>query len=201
MPIINVDPGEVFEFTTVGGSSNIISQFAGTSQVFTRDIFGWMRITGSSARLVLEADSQGLEVNRPLVSFNRIPLSYGWTTVNTDLHSTNTSSYVGLTKFKETGSFLAIRGTADHLVEIGGSNITGLYNASRPEVRIIRNSDDTGKITISGSNNLYLRYFNGTETLSGSISCTDPYCSITLTGAPNSLGYIVTSATGNWTSP
>lgn len=210
MAIIPVDQGEVYEFITVDGDTNKIAQFAGTAEVFTKDVYGWMRITGSSSRIKVESESV-IEINQAIVSFNQTPMLIGWRDINTTTHATNTSSFINVSNFLETGSFISTRGTNDHLVLfaspaslqlIGNKTLSGTP-PPRPEVRVVRADDNTSRITISGSNtSAGPFYFNGTELLSGSFSCTDPYCSITITGlTAGSSKWTVTNAIGNWTSP
>lgn len=210
MAIIPVEQGEIYEFITVSGSTNIISQFAGTSDIFPRDIYNWLRISGSASRLQVRTESV-FELDESVTAFKRTPLLIGWTDVNTNTHATNTSSFVNISNFKETGSFLQTRGTNDHLVLFAsptsialGSNYTFTGTPPpRAEIRVVRGDDNTSKITISGSNpSSGPFYFNGIELLSGSFSCTDPYCSITITGlTAGSSKWTVTNAIGNWTSP
>jgi hypothetical protein len=199
MPIINVEPGEVYEFTTIGGSSNIISQFAGTSEVFTKDVYGITRYTGSSAQLLLESDARIDFKNCPILYIRASKFSLP-TIVATD-STPKTSSYETLDDILVTGSLIRSRGANDHLIKFGSTPILG---SSRPEVEIIRGDDNTSKITISGSSLPFPSgtgpyYFNGTEALSGSFSCTDPFCSIKIYAS--GFYWVVTNAIGNWTSP
>lgn len=206
MPIIPVEQGEIYEFITVDGSTNNIAQFAGTSDVFTRDIYGYLRVTGSASRLQVQTESS-VELNKAVIAFRQNPILLGWRDVNTDTHATNTSSFVNATNFIETGSFITTRGTSDHMILFASPSSIQMSFAGNPqpraEIRVVRGDDNTSRITISGSNpSAGPFYYNGSSLLSGSFSCTDPYCSITITGIlAGSNKWVITNVIGNWTSP
>lgn len=191
MPIIPVQPGEVFEFTTVSGSSNVIAQFAGTSEVFTKDVFGIMRISGSNANLEIENEGSFLGNGKI-----RLGASTGRCTYATAYRSHQgaaTSSLLTTAQWRETGSFIRFSGTGEHLVRISGNiSATGINSNAGPVVRVLRTDSNTGRITIDPSG-------GGTINGQATQSCTDPFCFIEVTAATNGTVWFITGKVGNWT--
>lgn len=182
MPLIQVDSGNVYQFTTIGTSTTSVAQIAGSQEVYDKKFLSGLTIsgTGSIATLTLEAGATAIfngvtEINGPN-EFNFYDV---------DAASWTTSSLTTIAQWNESGSFLMIRGAADHhVIPAGGASI---YPGRILKVMKRDNNSNLVRLDPTGTTNI-----NGSTSLSSS----DPYAYIEM--IQTTSGWRILNTRGTW---
>ena len=175
MAIILLPTGSIYQFTD--GETGIY-QFAGTHDAFARTILGRFDTLSSST-----ASFNGTTTLNGLIN-NSAAVKHDYLRVRAVLYPT--TSLTNPEQFLFSGSFIASRGDANHMLVLG--SMISLYNYT---VNYIKFNNNSNLICVSSSAGI-----NGQTQWSSS----DAYASIQLVYAEASplAEWIITSRVGNW---
>lgn len=182
MALILVSSGNVYQFTTIGTSTTSVAQIAGSQEIYDKRFLTGLTIHGgNNATLTTETGSTAIlngitEINGTHEFKYYDVIATNWTT----------SSITNAAQWNHSGSFLMIRGAADHLVIPAGS-VT--VNPGRI-LKVMKRDNNSNLVTLDPQ---------GTTTINGStsLSSTDPYAYIEM--IQTSVGWRILNKQGTWT--
>lgn len=180
MALILVEAGNVYQFTTLGTTTTVVAQIAGTQEIYDKRFLTGLTIAGgNNATLTTETGSTA--VLNGVTKFNGIH-DFGYYVVHADLWAT--SSLTTTAEWQESGSFLMIDGASDHMVIPQASPDNGRV------LKVMKRDNNSNLVTIDPQ---FGTTINGLTSLSSS----DPYAYIEIikTGA----GYRILNSYGTWT--
>jgi hypothetical protein len=181
MALILVASGEVYQFTTIGTSTTAVAQIAGTQEIYDKRFLTGLTIHGgNNATLTTETGSTAI-----LNGITEINGTHEFKYYDVDATSWTTSSITTAAQWNESGSFLMIRGAADHHVipEGGATNLGRILKVMKRDnnSNIVR-LDPVSVATINGS---------------ASLSSSDAYAYIELIKIIG--GWRILNTQGTWT--
>jgi hypothetical protein len=182
MALILVASGNVYQFTTIGTSTTTVAQIAGSQEIYDKRFLTGLTIHGgNNATLTTETGSTAIlngitEINGTHEFKYYDVLATSWTT----------SSITTAAQWNESGSFLMIRGAADHHVIPAGA---GNVNPGRI-LKVMKRDNNSNLVTLDPQ---------GTTTINGStsLSSSDPYAYIEM--IQTSAGWRILNTRGTWT--
>lgn len=182
MALIEVKSGNVYQFTTLGTDTTSVTQIAGSQEVYDKRFLTGLTIDGeNNATLTTETGSTAI--------LNGITKISGVHEFNYyDVVATNwvTSSLTTEAQWQKSGSFLMIRGAADHFViPAGSSNL----NPGRI-LKVMKRDNNSNLVTLDPQG---LTTINGSSALSSS----DPYAYIEI--IQTTAGWRILNKQGTWT--
>lgn len=173
--------GNVYEFTTVNGSTTNVIQLAGSAEIFPRSIYNTYYFTGNNY--------SSIQAEYPsIMNFDTVTRSsiFG-ITPNRIAPATNaTSSYTTYDDFNVSGSVLSIRGSNNHHIRL-------TQNLANYLGQIFYVTKET-----NNSQQIKLELTSGTIHGSSSLASSSPYCSIMLINVGGSGGWSIMSKIGDW---
>lgn len=182
MALILVESGNVYQFTTLGTSTTSVAQIAGTQEIYDKRFLTGLTIHGGNAA-TLTTETGSTAVLNGITEINGVHEFKYY-----DVIATNwaTSSITSAAQWNESGSFLMIRGAADHLVipEGGGSSNIGRI------LKVMKRDNNSNLVTLDPA---LTTTINGSSSLASS----DPYAYIEM--IKTSAGWRVLNTQGTWT--
>jgi hypothetical protein len=182
MGLIEVKSGNVYQFTTLGTDTTSVIQIAGSQEVYDKRFLTGLTIHGgNNATLTTETGSTAI-----LNGITEINGVHEFKYYDVFAPSNPTSSITNAAQWNESGSFLMIRGAADHLVIPAGS---GNVNLGRI-LKVMKRDNNANLVTLDPQG---LTTINGSTSLSSS----DPYAYIEM--IQTSVGWRILNKQGTWT--
>ena len=181
MALISVASGNVYQFTTLGTSTISVAQIAGSQEIYDKRFLTGLTIHGgNAATLTTETGSTAV-----LNGITKINGTHEFKHYDVIATNWTTSSLTTAAQWNASGSFLMIRGAADHhVIPEGGSGNLGriLKVMKRDNNANIVKLDPSGATTINDSS---------------SLSSSDPYAYIEI--IKTSGGWRILNTQGTWT--
>lgn len=180
MALILVESGNVYQFTTLGTSTTSVAQIAGSQEIYDKRFLTGLTIHGgNNATLTTETGSTAI-----LNGITEINGTHEFKYYDVDATSWTTSSITTAAQWNESGSFLMIRGAADHHVIPAGSGYTGRI------LKVMKRDNNSNLVTLDP---FLSANINGSTSLSSS----DPYAYIEIIQVPG--GWRILNKQGTWT--
>jgi hypothetical protein len=181
MALILVASGNVYQFTTTGTSTTTVAQIAGTQEIYDKRFLTGLTIHGgNNATLTTETGSIAI-----LNGITEINGTHEFKFYDVDATSWTTSSITTAAQWNVSGSFLMIRGAADHHVIPEG----GVSNPGRI-LKVMKRDNNSNLVTLDPQ---------GTTTINGStsLSSSSPYAYIEM--IKTTSGWRILNINGTWT--
>ena len=182
MALILVASGNVYQFTTIGTSTTTVAQIAGSQEIYDKRFWTGLTIHGgNNATLTSETGSTAI-----LNGITEINGTHEFKYYDVVATSWTTSSITTAAQWNESGSFLMIRGAADHHVIPAG---IGNMDPGRI-LKVMKRDNNSNLVTLDPPSPTTI---NGSTSLSSS----DPYAYIEMIAT--SVGWRILNKQGTWT--
>jgi hypothetical protein len=182
MALIPVTSGNVYQFTTLGTATTSVAQIAGSQEIYDKRFLTGLTVAGGNAA-TLTTETGSTAVLNGITEINGIHKFKYYDVVATNW---TTSSLTTAEQWNVSGSFLMIRGAADHHVIPAGS---GFVNLGRI-LKVMKRDDNSNLVTLDPQG---ITTINGSSSLSSS----DPYAYIEM--IQTSAGWRILNTRGTWT--
>jgi hypothetical protein len=181
MALILVESGNVYQFTTLGNATTSVAQIAGSQEIYDKRFLTGLTIAGeNNATLTTESGSTAV-----FNGITKINGTHEFKYYDVIATTWTTSSITTDAQWNASGSFLMIRGAADHMVIPQG---TGAVNGRILKVMKRDNNSNIVKLDPAG-----LSTINDSSSLSSS----SPYAYIEMIRTV--AGWRILNTQGTWT--
>jgi hypothetical protein len=181
MALISVTSGNVYQFTTLGTGTTSVAQIAGTQEIYDKRFLTGLTIHGgNAATLTTETGSTAV-----LNGITKINGTHEFKYYDVIATNWTTSSLTTAAQWNTSGSFLMIRGAADHYVipEGGSSNLGRI-------LKVMKRDNNANIVKLDPSSGTTIND-------SSSLSSSSPYAYIEI--IKTSAGWRILNTQGTWT--
>ena len=187
MAIVELSNGGVYNFITQGGSTAHIASFGGTDYPFQTYFIQGIVTSGSSTSTINNLIANNTLTYRSLQRYKDPTKSIGSADAGVVVNTvaTVTSSLTSAAILEASGGIYIFRNNSDHYIDLCSAITAGAGTI----IRFIKPNSNTHTIKIDTT------AIND----SGSLSCSDPFCTIELMSVlADTSKWIILSKTGAW---
>ena len=188
MAIVELSNGGVYNFITQGGSTNHIASFGGTDYPFQTYFIQGIVTSGSSTSTINNLIANNTLTYRGLQRYKDPTKAIGSADAGVVVNTvaTVTSSLTSAAILEASGGIYIFRNNANHHVNLCSAGTAGHGTI----IRFIKSDSNTNTIKLQPT---------GSINDSGSLSCSDPFCTIELMSIQGgSAKWIILSKNGAW---